>query len=194
MKILFATKNEHKVREVKNIFDIPDIEIISLKDLNDDTEVIEDEKTFVGNAVKKAKVIFEKYNMPVIADDSGIMVEQLNNAPGIYSARYAGENSTDHDNNHKLISVLNNYPQPHDAKYFCSAVYYDGNKLLCTEGEVNGTIIYESRGAHGFGYDPYFIPDGYENTMAELDPSEKDKISHRGKAFKKLKTELEKKL
>lgn len=192
MKIVFATKNNGKVKEVRNIFDIPGIEIISLKDLNDDTEVIEDEPTFEENAIKKAKEIFARYNIPVIADDSGIVVEQLNGAPGIYSARYAGENATDKDNNEKLIAELKQFPQPHKAKYYCSAVYYDGVNLLTSDGDIKGQIVYDAKGTNGFGYDPYFVPDGYKKHMAELDPDEKDKISHRGKAFRILKSKLQK--
>lgn len=186
-RIIFATKNKGKIREVRNIFNIPGVEILSLIDLNDKTEVIEDGASFEENALKKAREIFLKYNLPVIADDSGIMVEQINWGPGIYSARYAGEKASDDDNNKKLIKELSSLPQPHKAKYVCAAVYYDGIDASITKGEVYGVIVNEPKGTNGFGYDPYFKPAGYDLTMAELDAEEKDKISHRGKAFRKLK-------
>lgn len=186
-RLIFATKNKGKVREVRNIFNILDLEILSLLDLNDNTEVIEDGSSFEENAFKKAREIFIKYQLPVIADDSGIMVEQINWEPGIYSARYAGENATDHDNNMKLIKELSSLPEPHNAKYVCAAVFYDGKDVAVAKGEVYGVIVKEPKGSNGFGYDPYFKPEGYQLTMAELDADEKDKISHRGKAFRKLK-------
>ncbi len=136
--------------------------------------------------IKKAKIVFEKFSIPTMADDSGLVVEQLNGEPGIYSARYAGESATDEENNVKLISKLLPLPQPHTAKFVCSAVYYDGEDLLKTSGEIIGQIVHEPRGTNGFGYDPLFLPDGYNQTTAELNLDEKNKISHRSKAFNSL--------
>jgi XTP/dITP diphosphohydrolase len=185
-KIIFATKNLGKLREVAHIIGDKDFELLSLNDFNNVVEVIEDGITFEENAIKKAKYVYEKYGLPVLADDSGLVVEQLNGEPGIYSARYAGENATDEDNNKKLISKVLLLPQPHKAKFVCSAVFFDGYNLLKAEDEVVGQVIHEPRGTHGFGYDPLFIPDGYNQTTAELNLDEKNKISHRAKAFKTL--------
>lgn len=185
-KIIFATKNPGKLKEVSHIFGEKDFELFSLNDFNNVEEVVEDGSSFEENAIKKAKFVFEKFKMPVIADDSGLVVEQLNGAPGIYSARYAGENTTDEENNLKLINIIKKFPQPHKAKFVCAAAYYDGTKLLTAHGEIKGQIIHQPRGKNGFGYDPLFVPDGYTQTTAELSLDEKNKISHRSKAFKSL--------
>lgn len=189
-RLIFATKNRGKIIEVKKIFTESGFEITSLLDLNDNLEVQENEKTFEGNARKKAKVVFEKYKIPVIADDSGIEIDQLNSSPGVYSARYAGENATDEENNMKLVNELKNFPEPHHAKYVCCAVYYDQENYIAESGEIKGKIIMKGRGTNGFGYDPLFVPDGYSKTMAELSPDEKNRISHRAKAFIKLKRKM----
>lgn len=191
MKLIFASGNKGKVKEVKSIFSNSNFEIISLEELEDVPEIIEDGDTFEANARIKAKVIFDKFNKPTIADDSGLAVEQLNGDPGVYSARYAGEGCTYDDNNRKLLKELSGFPEPHKAKFICCAVYYDGNKYLSAMGEVNGTIIKDLRGDHGFGYDPVFLPDGYNKTLAELLLDEKNKLSHRSKAFNKLKNHLQ---
>jgi XTP/dITP diphosphohydrolase len=128
--------------------------------------------------------------MPVIADDSGLVVDQLNGEPGVCSARYSGPNATDLQNNMKLINAVKYLHEPHLAKYVCSAVFYNGGKYLTAEGEEKGTIILNAKGVNGFGYDPLFIPENYSLTMAELDPKEKNKISHRAKAFNELKEQL----
>jgi XTP/dITP diphosphohydrolase len=193
MKLIFASYNQGKVIEVKDIFNSSSIHLISLVDLEDVPEIIEDGKTFRDNAIKKAKIIFEKFGLPTIADDSGLIVKQLNGRPGVYSARYAGEGCTYEDNNRKLLSELSGSPAPHKATFICHAVYLDNQNLLETKGEVNGVIINEIRGRQGFGYDPVFLPDGYNRTMAELSLEEKNKISHRSKAFNKLKELLIKK-
>ncbi len=189
-KIIFATKNRGKVREVIDIFSGTGFEIISLADLDNNIEIEESADTFEGNAKIKADVVFEKFNISVIADDSGISLKQLGGRPGVYSARYAGENATDDDNNNKLISELENYPEPHPAKYVCASVYYDGINFITGYGEIKGRIIKTPRGSNGFGYDPYFVPDEYSITMAELLPEEKNSISHRAKAFNQLKENI----
>jgi XTP/dITP diphosphohydrolase len=187
MRIIFATKNKGKVREVIDIFSDTNFEIISLADLDNNIEIIESADTFEGNAKIKADVVFEKFKLPVISDDSGISLEQLDGRPGVYSARYAGENATDEDNNNKLISELERYREPHTAKYVCASVYYDGINSFTGYGEIKGEIIKTPKGKNGFGYDPYFVPVGYSRTMAELSPEEKNSISHRAKAFEQLK-------
>jgi len=185
-KIIFATKNYGKLKEVSHILGDKYFELLSLNDFNNVGEIVEDGNSFEENAIKKAKYVFEKYGLPVIADDSGLVVEQLNGEPGIYSARYAGENATDEENNSKLVSELKDLPEPHKAKFVCAAVYYNGNKTLNATGEIIGRILHEPRGKNGFGYDPLFLPDDYNQTTAELDLGEKNKISHRAKAFKSL--------
>ena len=190
LKIIFASKNPGKVKEIREIFQGSAYDIKSLNDLNGSPEIIEDGNTFEENAEKKAKEIFDYYKVPVISDDSGFAVEQLNWMPGVYSARFAGDNATDDANNEKLIASVKQYPEPHIAKYVCSAVFYDGKNVIIERGEIYGRIITTARGHNGFGYDPYFVPDGYNKTMAELDPDEKNRISHRGIAFKKLKKKM----
>ena len=186
MKIILASNNKGKVREIKSIFEKSPFEIISLYDLGNNIEIEETGSTFSENAFIKAKAVFEYYKEPSIADDSGIMVEQLDGRPGVFSARYAGPNCTFEDNNLKLIKELSNFPEPHKAKFVCTAVFYDGKNIIEAVGELNGIVINEQRGTEGFGYDPIFIPDGYSKTIAELNFEEKNKISHRAIAFKRL--------
>ncbi len=185
-KIIFATQNKGKIKEVSHLIFGRDIQLISLLDINDVPTIVEDGSTFEENAKIKAKIIFDKYKIPTMSDDSGISVDQLNGKPGVYSARYAGENATDEENNKKLLYDLKTLPEPHLAKFICSAVYYNGKNFLTSSGEVKGKIISTPRGTNGFGYDPLFIPDGYDVTSAELNMNEKNEISHRAKAFKKL--------
>ena len=187
MKVLFASKNQGKVREVKKILGEAGIEVSSLAGIEDVPDVVEDRETFLDNSKKKAKEIYDKFRIPVIADDSGLSVDQLNGRPGVYSARYAGEDATDKDNNEKLISELTKLPSPHPARFISVAVYYNGNDYLSALGELKGEIILEPRGQNGFGYDPLFIPEGYNKTLAELTLEDKNRISHRAKAFSKLK-------
>jgi XTP/dITP diphosphohydrolase len=191
-KIIFATKNKGKLKEVKKIFEGSSFEIVSLLDFMEIPEIIEDKETFEENALKKAKIVYDYYGIPAMADDSGLAVEQLNWGPGVYSARYAGENANDEDNNLKLLMELQKYPEPHSAKFICSAVYVNDKNILTESGEVPGRIVKTEKGNNGFGYDPLFIPDGYQVTMGEFDLEEKNKISHRSKAFNKLRKLIEK--
>ncbi|MCF8240464.1 MAG: RdgB/HAM1 family non-canonical purine NTP pyrophosphatase [Melioribacteraceae bacterium] len=186
-QILFATGNKGKLKEVRNIFLGSGIEILSPDDFGGIDEIEENGNSFEENSILKARIVNEKFSIPTIADDSGLSVEQLEGRPGIYSARYAGENCTFDDNNHKLINELKEFSLPHHAKFVCFAVYFDGKKLLKSEGFLHGKIIDEFRGEHGFGYDPIFIPDGFHSTLAEIELGAKNKISHRSAAFTKLK-------
>lgn len=192
MKIIFASQNKGKVKEVKAIFKDSPFEIISLYDLGNNIEIDESGSTFSENAFIKAKTIYEHYREPSIADDSGLVIEQLNGRPGVYSARYAGESCTYEDNNFKVIKELSDFPEPHRAKFVCTAVFYNDKKIIEAVGELKGRIIKEQRGSGGFGYDPIFIPDGFDKTISELSFEEKNKISHRSKAFQKLLEELKK--
>ncbi len=189
-KIIFASKNKGKVKEVVQILNGLNIAIISLTDMNEQIKIKEDGDSFEANALIKAKLVYNKFKLPTIADDSGLVVEQLNGAPGIYSARYAGEDGNDKANNKKLLEELKNYQDPHIAKFVCAAVYYAGEEIYTAIGEFNGRMIDEERGTHGFGYDPLFIPDGYSISSAEMNPELKNSISHRFNAFNKLKKYL----
>lgn len=189
-KIIFASKNEGKVKEVRHILSGINSEIISLNDVGFKEEIPETADTFEGNAKIKAKTIYDKFGLPTIADDSGIVVLQLGNEPGVFSARYAGENTTDEENNIKLLEKLKSFTEPHKAKFVCAAVYYFGTEFKVATGDIVGRIIKEPRGTNGFGYDPLFVPDGYDRTSAELPPDVKNKISHRFKAFNQLKKYL----
>ena len=189
-KIIFASKNEGKVKEVRHILEEVNAEILSLNDVGFTEDIHESADTFEGNAKIKAEIIYNKFKLPTIADDSGIVALQLGNEPGVYSARYAGENATDEDNNRKLIDRLNSFPEPHKGKFVCAAVYYFGADFILAMGEIAGSIIKEPRGTNGFGYDPLFLPDGYDKTTAELPPEIKNKISHRYNAFDQLKKHL----
>ena len=189
-KIIFASKNEGKVKEVRQILNEINAEIISLNDVGFKEEFPEAAGTFEGNAKIKAKAIYDRFNLPTIADDSGIVAFQLGNEPGVYSARYAGANATDGENNLKLLERLKSFPEPHNGKFICAAVYYFGADFIVAMGEIVGTIIKQPRGTNGFGYDPLFLPDGYDKTTAELPPEIKNKISHRFRAFNQLKRYL----
>lgn len=186
MKLIFATGNKGKLKEVKNIFSNYKVEIFSLSEIGFDEEIEENGATFEENAFIKAKEVHKKYNVPVIADDSGLVVDQLDSRPGVYSARYAGENSTYDDNNKKLLDELSEQPQPHLAHFECCAVYLDANHKISSHGILKGEIVKEFHGEHGFGYDPIFKPEGFKLTLAEMDLEQKNKISHRAQAFNLL--------
>jgi XTP/dITP diphosphohydrolase len=184
--IIFASKNEGKVKEVRHILNGINAKILSLNDVGFKDEIPETANTFEGNAKIKAEAIYKKFKLPTIADDSGLIALQLGNEPGVYSARYAGENATDEENNKKLLERLKAFPEPHKGKFVCAAVYFFGDDFITTKGEVEGIIINQPRGMNGFGYDPLFLPDGFDKTTAELPPEIKNKISHRFKAFNQL--------
>ena len=186
-QILLATTNKGKLKDVKEILKDLDLEILCFLDFEDYPDVEETGKSFFENAELKVKAAFEKFGIPSIGDDSGLESFQLNGEPGIYSARYAGSDNDDEKNNCKLITKLSDYPEPHKGRFVCAAVYYDGNKFESAIGEIRGDIIKSPKGNNGFGYDPLFIPNGYDKTMAELSHEEKNKISHRLNAFKELK-------
>ncbi|MEJ2103191.1 MAG: RdgB/HAM1 family non-canonical purine NTP pyrophosphatase [Ignavibacteriaceae bacterium] len=189
-EIIFASKNEGKVKEVQHILDGINAKIISLNDVGFKDEIPETADTFEGNAIIKAEAVYNQFNLPTIADDSGIIAIQLSDEPGVYSARYAGENATDEENNKKLLERLKAFPEPHRGKFVCAAVYFFGGEFITTKGEVEGRIIKKPRGTNGFGYDPLFLPDGFDKTTAELPSEIKNKISHRFKAFNELKKYL----
>lgn len=183
MKIVLATNNPNKVKEVKEILNELGVEVLTLKDLGIDIEIIEDQDSFEGNARKKAHTIFEITKIPTIADDSGLIVEQLNGAPGVYSSRYACEEHNYEKNNQKLLQELKDKPKPHRAKFICVINYKSETEDEIFTGMVDGEIVDQPRGTNGFGYDPLFKPDGFNQTYAELPSEIKNKISHRYKAL-----------
>lgn len=192
MELIFATHNKNKLKEVKAIFESTNFIIKSLDEIGFNEEIEETGSTFEENALIKARKIFSLFHKPVIADDSGLMVDQLNGEPGVYSARFAGENCTYEDNNKKLLHILKSFPEPHYAKFVCCTAYIDSSNEIIEYGYLQGKIINQPKGINGFGYDPIFQPiePYYEKTLAELSPDEKNQISHRSKSFGKLKNHL----
>ncbi len=186
MKLLFATTNKGKLKEVRKVFSETIFTILSLSDFPEIPEIIEDGKTFADNAKIKAKTVYDLFHIPTIADDSGLSVDQLNGEPGVYSARYAGDNATDEANNKLLLEKLSLFSEPHLARFDCSAVFYDGENYIQAEDTMEGKIIHTAKGENGFGYDPLFVAEDFSVTNGELSLEEKNKISHRAKAFKRL--------
>lgn len=184
MKLFLATGNKHKIQEIKAIFQEEELEIFSILDGIKIPEVIEDGSSFEENSPKKALEIARFLNMSAIADDSGLCVDALNGAPGVYSARYS-EEGTDEANNQKLISNLQGI-ENRRAKFVSVISFAKPNgEVFSFRGEIEGEIIDDRRGEYGFGYDPYFYVKDYGKTLAEM-PEIKNKISHRAKALKKF--------
>ena len=194
-KLILASNNKKKIKEMKEILKDLNIEVKSLENENIDIDVVEDGKTFEENAKKKAKEIYEfllkrgDKNFIVLADDSGLTVDYLNGEPGIYSARYAGEHGNDAKNNEKLLKNLNGVrKESRGAKFICQlAMFTDQGEYFKVTGEVKGYIIEEVHGEGGFGYDPLFFYEPLNKTFAQLTSEEKNEISHRGVALKELK-------
>lgn len=186
-KILIATKNEGKAKEYRKLFEPKGFEVVTLNDLNDPIEIVEDGETFAQNAAIKATALAEKYQVIALADDSGLMVDQLGGAPGIYSARYAGDHD-DKANKQKLLAELAGVaPDKRIAHFHCAIVVASpAGEQLTVEGEVNGVILEEQRGQGGFGYDPLFYYPPFERSFAQLSMEEKNSVSHRGRAVKAL--------
>lgn len=183
-KIVFATNNAHKLAEVKAILK-DKFQILSLKEINCFDDIPETADTLQGNALQKAEWVKSKYGFDCFADDTGLEVEALGGAPGVYSARYAGEDATYADNNQKLLGELRDKENRKAAFRTVICLIYHG-EIHYFSGEVKGKIIEENRGQTGFGYDPVFIPEGYDLTYAELGNEVKNNISHRAKAVEKL--------
>lgn len=191
-RIILSTDNKNKIREIKDILSAEDVEIATKKDFNINIEIEEDGETLEENSYKKAKEIWEKTKEIVIADDTGLFVKELKGEPGVKSARYAGEHSTDLENRTKLIEKSRNI-ENREAKFITIITIIDeSGKVHIAKGECSGKIILEERGTNGFGYDSIFIPDGYDKTFAQLGDITKNKISHRTKALKNLKEILKK--
>ena len=190
IKIVLATNNSHKVSEFRAAFEQMgvEVELLTIKETGFQGEIIEDADSFDGNALIKAKALCEYSGLVAIADDSGLAVDALGGAPGVYSARFAGDGATDEQNNEKLLSLLKSMPDAsRDAKFVCSiCVCRPDGEVLYAHGESKGTIIDEYRGDGRFGYDPIFYYAPMNKTLAEMTKEEKNQISHRGKAIKEL--------
>ena len=185
MKICFATNNKDKLAEVRHIIN-ENIQILSLKEINCYEELPETRNTLEGNSLQKAEYIFEKYNIPCFADDTGLEVEALGGAPGVYSARYAGEHKNSEDNIDLLLENLRG--KSNRSAHFRTVISLIDvkNSPVFFEGMIVGNIVLERRGSFGFGYDPVFMPQGYTRTFGEMAIHEKSKLSHRAIAVKKL--------
>ena len=193
MKLIIASNNAHKVGEIKHILGSRFEEILSLREAGVCHETIEDGDSFIANSLKKAREIAEITGCAALADDSGLCVDALSGAPGIYSARYAGVDSADLRDRATCDLLLKNLTGSSDrnAHFTCAIalVYPDGREVMA-EGYIHGEIIDEFRGENGFGYDPLFLPKGYSRTVAELSESEKNSISHRANALAELLTKI----
>lgn len=188
-KIVVATNNSGKLREIKEILKY--YEIISLKDLNLNIKIMEDGKTFKENALKKAKEVFKATNIPSIADDSGLCIDALNGFPGINTARFLGESASDEDRNNYILEKMKDKKESErTAEVVCSIAYVDFKNEFIVEGVIKGKIPYQKRGNNGFGFDPIFeLENG--KTLAELEDFEKNNVSSRKIALEKLKKILE---
>ncbi len=189
-RIIIASRNKGKINEFKKLFEKEGVTVLSLDDLDMTIPEIEETgATFHENAKIKAETVASIVNEPVIADDSGLVVDALNGRPGVYSARYAGEPTDDVKNYEKVLDELEAVEEKNRTARFVAvlALSRPGEETLFFEGKCEGKIAYEPKGEHGFGYDPIFIPDGYDVTMAQLTGDEKNKISHRFHALERLK-------
>ncbi|MFC4737475.1 XTP/dITP diphosphatase [Bacillus daqingensis] len=190
-EIFIASNNKGKIKEFADFFREYDADVKSLADLPEAIDVVEDGDTFEANAVKKAEEIGRRFNRAVLADDSGLEVDSLNGAPGIYSARYAGEAKSDEANNAKLLRELDGAADRR-ARFVCVlALYRPGRETVTVRGTAEGEIGTELHGEGGFGYDPLFYVPGEKRFMAELSREEKNRISHRADAVRKLREYLQ---
>lgn len=192
-QIVIASGNQGKCDEIRQIMQGLDYSIISMKELFGYVpEIEEDGSTFYDNALIKATAVYEKSGCWTLADDSGLEVDALDGAPGVYSARFAGESATSAENNQKLLRLLETISlEKRTARFKCVMVLKCGaNDIITTEGTCEGKIMFTLSGSGGFGYDPLFVPDGYDRTFGELSNAIKNRISHRGIALKKLREKI----
>jgi XTP/dITP diphosphohydrolase len=194
MRVVLASSNKGKLRELASLLAPLGFDIVAQNTLGIDTPP-ETGDTFAANALLKARHAAAATNLPALADDSGIEVDALGGRPGIFSARYAGDGASDQDNLRKMLSELHGVPaEKRTARYQCVIAYVstpaDSQPILAT-GTWEGTLISEPRGLGGFGYDPIFMPHGFDRTAAELDPAEKNSLSHRGQALRALVSQLQ---
>jgi XTP/dITP diphosphohydrolase len=185
-EMVVATRNRKKIAEIARMLAGSGLSALSLDQVPGCPEVVEDAPDFEGNALKKAREICAFSGRPALADDSGLVVDALGGAPGVYSARYAGEDATDMDNNRKLLKGLEGVPpEKRTARFVCVMAYVTpGGEERTFTGDCEGSIGFANRGESGFGYDPLFVPDGHKKTFAEMTGDEKDSMSHRGRALR----------
>ena len=187
MKLIIATHNNDKEKELKSVLDDFPVEVMSLDQFPEIGEIEETGSTLYENAKLKAVTVNKITNMPCLGDDTGLEVDVLNGAPGVYSSRYAGENVSYENNVTKLLRELRSTPSDKRTARFRTIIFYtDGDRELYTHGEIKGYITEEQRGKNGFGYDPVFYIPEVKKTMAELTSAEKNKLSHRGQAMRKF--------
>lgn len=184
-KLVFATNNAHKLEEIRAILG-DKVEVLSLKDIQCDVDIPETADTLEGNAVLKAEYIYRHYGLDCFADDTGLEVEALNGAPGVYSARYAGGEGHDSEANMRKLLAEMEGKTNRKAQFRTAICLIEGGVEYLFEGVVKGEIIEKKRGASGFGYDPVFMPEGYTETFAEMGSEEKNRISHRARAVQAL--------
>lgn len=188
-KVILATTNQGKLKEFKALLAPLNFELITINELDEELvpHVLEDGDTFEENALKKARAFYERFGLPCLADDSGLEVDVLHGEPGIYSARYAGEGSTDAENNQKLLLNLQGVPDEQRSAHFtCVIAFVDGAQEILAKGECEGLIAWEPEGMDGFGYDPIFYVPQFHGTMAQLGKEVKNSISHRFHALQDL--------
>lgn len=183
-KLIFATNNQHKIKEIKDLLS-DKFDIISLDKIGINEDIPETAETLEGNALLKARFVYSKTQSNCFADDTGLEVAELNGSPGVYSARYAGENASFDDNMDKLLSVLEDKENRKARFRTVIALIIHGDEYLF-EGSVSGSILREKTGSGGFGYDAIFMPEGFEQSFAEMNPTQKNAISHRGRSVQKL--------
>ena len=189
MKLILATNNAHKMREIFEILGAEFPDMLTLKQAGLEIDVVEDGDTFLANAIKKAEEVLKFSGYPAaLADDSGLIVDALEGAPGVYSARYAGEGHNDADNNAKLMRDMEGVPNEQRTCRFASAVALarEGKETICVMGYAEGILLTEARGTNGFGYDPYFFYPQFGKSFAELNAEEKNSVSHRKHALEAL--------
>ena len=193
-KIVLATRNKHKIEEIKTILhDLP-LEILTLNDYPDVPVLREDGATFQENSLQKAQAVFQHSKLAALADDSGLEVFYLNGRPGVISARYAGDGASDEMNNEKLLGQIRGVaPRRRKAQFRAVLTLLDDKGVEVTEGICPGTLVESPRGTNGFGYDPIFMPDGFSRTYAELTSEEKNRISHRARALAAMREVLQQK-
>ena len=188
IKLVVATNNNGKLKEIRSLLEEHGIDVLGLSEFPGAPEVIEDGDTFAANAAKKAQTIAAFTGLPCLADDSGLVVEALDGRPGVHSARFSGDNATDQSNNRKLLVEMSDVADDlrQAAGWWVMALCLEGEPIRFFEGRVSGTILKQERGTGGFGYDPLFWLENYQCTMAEIPLVEKNKISHRGKALSQV--------
>ncbi|MEE8417385.1 MAG: RdgB/HAM1 family non-canonical purine NTP pyrophosphatase [candidate division Zixibacteria bacterium] len=188
-KLILATNNRHKIVEIKEILQGIELEILSVSDFDDFPEIEETGKTLPENAILKARTIWNRYRLPCLADDTGLEVDYLDGAPGVYSSRFAGEGCSYDDNNKKLLSMLEGIPSAKRTARFKTVIAFAdiGGEIHTVEGILEGIIGTEPKGTFGFGYDPVFVVGGMNVALAELSLEEKNRISHRGRALAGIK-------